>query len=494
MIKQFEALIKAGEIYCIDQMNLQSRSERTEPIPEVYRKGSSGMWLMNDEKLRGKVWLHQAKAMTIAAEGRNFVICTGTASGKSLVFQSAALRILDEDPEAVVMVFYPLKALSGDQILSWRRAAKMAGFRSQVAAVLGLCRQLGLPQLLHRTASRVRDLALAAMIARMLSPASKLATARQLSPDSAAFSLGAKLGLGGVKGNEVMNMLDWLLTRQPWIERGLSRRYLQQGTMVLYDMTSSYLKGSSCPLARFGYNRDRKRGKKPIAIGMLCNAEGCPISVQVFDGNTTDPGTVAAQISQLKKCFSVQRIALVRDRGMLTTARIRETVSPEGLDWISALKTTDLRRLLKPLPDGGSAPLRPESLAADQVAEIVSPDFPGERLMVCLNPRLAEERARKREALLVDTEEILQGIADRVNRTGSKWRGRYNRCDCHNDVSIDNWSKTGDRNLPPEMNEGVFITFSVTGSGSTQHRSLFDLSKRRRLSDDRWGAAHSSFY
>ena len=198
---------------------------------------------------------------------------------------------------------------------------------------------------------------------------------------------------------------------------------MQQGTLVLYDMTSSYLEGRCCPLARFGYNRDRKRGKKQIAIGLLCNAAGCPIAVQVFEGHTADPGTVTAQITKLKKHFDVQRIALVGDRGMLTTARIRETVSPAGLDWISALKTADLRRLLKPLKDGSSAPLQPESLPADQVAEIVSPDFPGERLMVCLNPRLTKERARKREALLQDTEKILQGIADSVSRKGSKLRG-----------------------------------------------------------------------
>ena len=173
-----------------------------------------------------------------------------------------------------------------------------------VAAVLGLCRQLGLPQLLNRTASRARDLALAAVVARVLSPASKLATARQLSPDSAASSLGAVLGLGKVKGNEVLNMLDWLLKRQPWIERGLARRYLQQGTLVLYDMTSSYLEGRYCPLARFGYNRDRKRGKKQIAIGLLCNAEGCPIAVQVFEGHTADPGTVTAQITKLKSTLT----------------------------------------------------------------------------------------------------------------------------------------------------------------------------------------------
>ena len=139
-----------------------------------------------------------------------------------------------------------------------------------VAAVLGLCRQLGLPRRLHRTAGRMRELALAGLVARVLSPASKLATARQLSPDTAASSLGAVLGLGAVSGNEVLNMLDWLLKRQPWIERSLARRYLKDATVVLYDMTSSYLEGRGCPLAKFGHNRDGKRGKQQIAIGPFC--------------------------------------------------------------------------------------------------------------------------------------------------------------------------------------------------------------------------------
>ena len=292
-----------------------------------------------------------------------------------------------------------------------------------VAAVLGLCRQLGLPRLLYRTAGRTRELALAGLIARVLAPASKLATARQLSPDTAASSLGAVLGLGAVSGNEVLNMLDWLLKRQPWIERGLARRYLKDATLVLYDMTSSYLEGRCCPLARFGHNRDGKRGKQQIAIGLLCTGEGCPIAVEVFAGNTADPATVATQVAKLKGRFGVRRIALVGDRGMLTTARIRETVAPAGLDWLSALKTADLRKLLKPLKDGRAAPLQPAGLQPDAVAEILSPDFPGERLMVCLNPRLREERARKREDLLQATEAILERIAGIVRRKGSKLRG-----------------------------------------------------------------------
>ncbi|MCY4021976.1 MAG: IS1634 family transposase [Anaerolineaceae bacterium] len=292
-----------------------------------------------------------------------------------------------------------------------------------VAAVLGLCRQLGVPRLLYRRASRTRELALAALVARVLSPASKLATARQLSPGTAAYSLGAVLGLGAVSGNEVLSMLDWLRKRQVWIERSLARRYLKDATVVLYDMTSSYLEGRGCPLAKFGHNRDGKRGKPQIAIGLLCTGEGCPIAVEVFEGNTADPGTVAAQVAKLKGRFDVKRIALVGDRGMLTTARIRQTVAPAGLDWISALKTADLRRLLKPLSDGRPAPLKPEALRPDAVAEIVSPDFPGERLVVCFNPRLAGERARKREDLLKATEAILGRIQAIVRRKGSRLRG-----------------------------------------------------------------------
>ena len=292
-----------------------------------------------------------------------------------------------------------------------------------VAAVLGLCRRLQVPRLLGPTAGRTRDLALAALVARVLSPASKLATARQLSPATATSSLGSALGLGEVAGNEMLTMLDWLLKRQPWIERGLARRHLKDGALALHDTTSSYLEGRRCPLARFGHNRDGKRGKKQIVIGLLCTREGCPIAVEVFDGNTADPGAVAAQVATLKKRFDVTRVALVGDRGMLTTARIRETVAPAGLDWISALKTADLRKLLKPLEDG-AAPLQPDALRPDAVAEILSPDFPGERLMVCFNPRLAEERGRKREDLLKATEDILGRIAGIVRRKGSRLRGR----------------------------------------------------------------------
>ncbi len=205
-------------------------------------------------------------------------------------------------------------------------------------------------------------------------------------------------------------MLDWLRQRQPWIEKTLARRHLQGATLILYDVTSTYLEGQHCPLAAFGHNRDGKKGKKQMVFGLLCAADGCPLAVEVFPGNTADPTTLAAQISKIRTRFRVGRIALAGDRGMITTARIRQDLSPAGLDWISALRTVDLRKLLQ-ASKGHPAPLHPESLVADTVAKILSPHFPGERLLVCLNPRLRQRRARKREELLRATEATLTRIS-----------------------------------------------------------------------------------
>ena len=290
-----------------------------------------------------------------------------------------------------------------------------------VCAVLGVAGQLGLRSILHRRASRERELALAAIVARVLDPASKLATARQLSPATATSSLGAVLGLGPVSGNELLGMLDWLLERQPWIEQSLANRHLCGQTLMLYDVSSSYLEGECCPLAAFGHNRD---GKKQITFGLLCAGDGCPVAVEVFSGNTSDPATVSGQVAKVRERFRIERVARVGDRGMLTSARIRADLEPATLDWISALKSTDIRKLLKSPDKERPAPLRPGALLPDTVAEITSPDFPGERLIVCLNPRLREERARKREALLQATEAALAEIARVVRQPRSTLRGR----------------------------------------------------------------------
>ena len=222
-------------------------------------------------------------------------------------------------------------------------------------------------------------------------------------------------------------MLDWLLKRKPWIEKSLANRHLQGGTLVLYDLTSSYLEGRRCPLARFGYSRDGRKARQQLVFGLLCSPEGCPVAVQVFPGNTADPATVASQVQTIRHRFHIEQVALVGDRGMVTTARIREDLRPASLDWISALNTRGIRKLLKAPGPGQAPPLRPGELLPDAVAEITSPDFPGERLLVCCNPRLREERARKREALLRDTEQLLETIAAAIRHARLRGKDAINR-------------------------------------------------------------------
>ena len=341
-----------------------------------------------------------------------------------------------------------------------------------VAALLGLATQLGLPRILHRSPSRQRDLTLAALIARLIHPASKLATARGLSPDTADCSLGVLLDLGPVSGNEMLDMLDWLRQRQPWIEKSLAHRHLQGATLILYDVTSTYLEGQHCPLAAFGHNRDGKKGKRQMVFGLLCAADGCPLAVEVFPGNTGDPTTLASQIRKIRDRFQVGRIALVGDRGMITAARIRQDLLPAGLDWVSALRTVDIRKLLQ-APKGQPAPLRPESLVADTVAEVLSPHFPGERLLVCLNPRLRQQRARKREELLQATEATLTRIAatarkhkpgpenrDRTLKAIARQAHRY-RVEKHFDLTVTNqglrWSRNRNKIQAEARLDGIYV-------------------------------------
>ena len=295
---------------------------------------------------------------------------------------------------------------SPDEVFGIRRSLP----HGHAAAVLGTMRSLGFEGILGRKKSRMRGLAAAAVAARIIDPASKLATARALDPETASTSLGEQLCLGSVTGNEMLDMLDWLLERQPWIERSLANRHLRGGTLALYDVSSSWVEGRKCPLAAFGHSRDGKKGKMQITYGLVCSGDGTPVAVEVFSGNTADPDTVRGQAEKLRRRFRVENIALVGDRGMITSARVREDLIPLGLDWISALRSADIRKLVKKGKDAPAA-LDPARLAEDQVAETVSPDFPGERLLVCLNPRLREERARKREDLLRATEQTLAEIA-----------------------------------------------------------------------------------
>ena len=293
-----------------------------------------------------------------------------------------------------------------------------------VAAVLGSFRSLGLDRILGRHNTRLHRLACAAVVARVVCPASKLETARLISCDTSASSLGTLLSLGPVSGNEMLDLLDWLVKRQPWIEKSLARRHLEGGTLVLYDVTSSYVEGQCNALAAFGYNRDGKKGKKQIVFGLLCSAEGCPVAVEVFRGNTSDPMTVGPQITKLKQRFGITQIALVGDRGMLTAARIRDDLRPSGLDWVTILNSKQIRKLAAGSPR--EAELRPDELVADGVMEISGADFPGERLIVCFNPRRAKDRARNRDQLLSATESELASIAASVAQQGSKLRGAAN--------------------------------------------------------------------
>jgi Transposase DDE domain len=291
------------------------------------------------------------------------------------------------------------------------------------AAVLGTIRAIGLDRLLGKPSDkRLAPLATALIASRLVAPASKLATARELAADTAGSSLGRLLGLGAVAEVELYRALDWLGARQAAVETALARRHLKDGALVLYDVSSSWLEGRCCELARFGYSRDGKKGKLQIVYGLLCAADGCPVAIEVFEGNTADPMTLGAQIDKLKARFGLSRVVLVGDRGMITSARIRDELVPAGLDWITALRAPQIRALL----DTGAFQL---SLFDERdLAEITAPEFPGERLVVCKNPLLAEERARKREDLLHATEAALTKLADQIGRgTGPKGRDKIAR-------------------------------------------------------------------
>jgi Transposase DDE domain len=294
-----------------------------------------------------------------------------------------------------------------------------------VDAALGTARQIGLDRLLgpkpapaQAGGNRCRDLILALVVSRILDPGSKLAAARALSPDTATSSLGEQLGLGVVDEDELYSALDWLAVRQPAIEAALAKRHLSGGTLVLYDVSSSYLEGRCCPLAQFGYSRDGKRGKLQIVYGLLCAGDGCPVAIEVFAGSTADPATLTSQVTKLKKRFGLDHVVLVGDRGMITQARITEDLKSAGLDWITALRAPAIKALL----DGGTLQM---SLFDDRdMAGITSPEFPGERLIVCRNRALAAERARKREDLLAATERDLARIAAAVARRRQPLRGK----------------------------------------------------------------------
>jgi hypothetical protein len=273
-----------------------------------------------------------------------------------------------------------------------------------VDAVLAMARKLDLARLLERSPSRQRDLALALICQRVLHPESKLASARALGRST----LASELGVQGADQDDLYAAMDWLFARQQRIEDRLARRHLKEGELVLYDVSSSYFEGHSCPLAQLGYSRDGKRGTPQIIYGLLCDCNGRPICVEVFEGSLHDDKTLPAQITKLKDRFHLKTIVVVCDRGMVTKANIQTLKDTDGVGFISALKAPQVKKLVK---DGD---LQLSLFDQHNLAEITSEDYPDERLIVCRNPLVAAERTRKREDLLQATE---RGLAEIERRT-----------------------------------------------------------------------------
>ena len=287
-----------------------------------------------------------------------------------------------------------------------------------VAAVLGMARQLGLDELIDPEPSRQRDLVVAMAVAQVIAPDSKLAIARGLHGQTAASSLGEVLHLGSCDEDDLYAAMDYLHDRQDEIQDALAARHLAGGTLVLYDVSSAASGGRTCPLGVIGHPKDGVRGRLQIVYGLLTSKDGIPVAIEVFAGNTGDPATVAAQVTKLKDRFGITRVVLVGDRGMLTAARLREDVRPAGLDWITALRAPQVKKLVR----GGDLQLT--LFDQTDLAEITSPDFPGERLVACKNPFLEAERARKRESLLKATEADLAKIAAACARARAPLRGQ----------------------------------------------------------------------
>ena len=288
-----------------------------------------------------------------------------------------------------------------------------------VAAVLGTVKRLGMPNMLYSRPRRQRDLVVAMIVARIIDPGSKLATARQLDEESLCSTLGELLGVRSADEDELYAAMDWLVQRQERIEKKLAKRHLTEGCLVLYDVSSTYFQGRKCPLAKLGHSRDGKRDKLQITFGLVCNADGCPVAVEVFDGNISDPTTLAAQVQKLRQRFHIRRVVWVGDRGMITDARIREDLRGiQGLDWITALRAPQVRALVQ------SGSLQLSLFDERDLAEIHDEHYPGERLIACRNPLLAQDRARKREELLAATEAELDKIVAATRRKKRALKGQ----------------------------------------------------------------------
>jgi transposase len=292
------------------------------------------------------------------------------------------------------------RGLKGEQFVASTEAFKVLSSRAHghVAAVLGMIRKLGLDEILENRAFPERQRVLGMIAARILRPESKLATTRSWK----ATTLPEELGVEDTDEEDLYAAMDWLLARQARVERALAKRHLKARDLTLYDVTSTYFEGTHCPIAKRGHNRDGKKDKLQVVFGILSSDDGCPVAVQVFEGNTGDPKTLGVQVRRLRDDFGLQRVTIVGDRGMITSARIREDLKGlDGVSWITALRAPQIQKMR----EAGTIQL--ELFDERDLAEVRDPAYPGERLIVCRNPLLAAERKQKRESLLESTEKEL---------------------------------------------------------------------------------------
>lgn len=377
------------------------------------------------------------------------------------------------------------RVLAGDTLVSTQEYFDIERSlpHGAVAAVVGVMKKLRLDHVIASRRSPERDRVLALVAARVLDPTSRLGLARMLDPETATSTLGAVLEVEGVTTDQLYAAMDWLGKRKERIEAKLAERHLGEGVLLLYDVTSTYFEGRTCPLAKLGHNRDDKKGKLQIVVGLLCAADGCPVAVEVYPGNTSDPTTLASQIFKVRERWGIERVVWVADRGLLTEARIREELRPvRGLEWITALRSPAIAALVE------DKVLQLSLFDERDLIELTSPDYPGERLVACRNPLLAEERARKREALLGATEHELDKIAvatrrekrrlvgvDKIGLRVGKVLGRY-RVGKHFDLEIAPDGFTYRRNEERIRNEarldGIYVIRTSVGASEMEAETV----------------------
>ncbi|WP_375329570.1 IS1634 family transposase [Microcystis sp. BLCC-F210] len=288
-----------------------------------------------------------------------------------------------------------------------------------VMAILETIKKLGLDKIISEKSSRIRNLVVAMIVARIINPKSKLATARGFNSETCSQSLGQLLDLEKADEDELYNALDWLLEKQEKIEKHLALKHLESGTLVLYDVTSSYLEGDGCELGKYGYNRDKKKGRTQIVFGLLCSAKGCPIAVEVFEGNTSDGATLGGQIEKVRKGWGIENVVWISDRGILTNSKIKELVKPiEGLDYITGLTKPQIRKLAE------VEVIQLGLFEQVNLVEFESEDYPDERLIACRNPLIAQKNQLQREALLEAVEKELDLIVQATQREKRALKGQ----------------------------------------------------------------------